>query len=169
VLQQYFTLISVQNRGRGEIGRERKKNKAAQMIFLVFANFTKKISRKRCFHRKNIQVFLRKKIAKKKIRITREIPKNWKYEKKSSVRKKIAKIFIEKDSDIFTEKNHTNEFYNSKKGALLLEISTQRKWTKISPKNFLCLLQHNFWTFNANTNISSFVGRGWILKKNVNV
>ena len=85
-----------------EIGRERKENKAAQMIFSVFANFTKKISRKRCFHRKNIQVFLRKKIAKKKSNYSRNSEKL--EGKKNSVRKKIAKIFIEKDSDIFTEK-----------------------------------------------------------------
>jgi len=93
VLQQYFTLISVQNRGRGEIGRERKKNKAAQMIFIVFANLTKKISRKK-------DVFIGKKLSnflfeKKNSNYSRNSEK-LEIRKKSSVRKKICKNFHRK-------------------------------------------------------------------------
>ena len=67
MLQQYFTLISVQNRGRGEIGRERKKKKGSSDDILSVCKFHEKniANKKDVFIEKIIQFELLEKFRKK--------------------------------------------------------------------------------------------------------
>ena len=96
----YANFCTKQGEGGNWEGKKEKQG-SSDDIFSV-CKFHEKNIAKKMFSQKKYSGFFKKKNCEKKSNYSRNSEKL--EGKKNSVRKKIAKIFIEKDSDIFTEK-----------------------------------------------------------------